>query len=83
MFLEIKNKASKMIEDKIEDVVVLKTALAAIIYEAKMQGVNIEQICQMAKDGLFDGGKPYRWASALVVTPAREAIDNGLEILNS
>lgn len=66
----------------IERTVVLETAIAAILCEAKNMGVNIDAICDAAKAGLFDGGKPYRWASALVVVPASEAIEAALKIAN-
>ena len=62
--------------------VALETAIAAILCEAKNQGVDIKHICKAAKDGLLDGGKRYRWASADVVVPAQKAIDSALKIAN-
>ncbi len=63
--------------------VVLETALTAVLCEAKSMGLDVDAICNAAKSGLFDGGKPYRWASALVVVPASEAIEAALKIANS
>lgn len=65
-----------------DKIIVLETAIAAILCEAKKQGVDVERICEAAKSGLFDGSKPYRWASADVVLPAQEAIDSALKIAN-
>lgn len=70
--------ANKVVTEK----VVLETAIAAILCEAKAMGINIDKVCTAAKSGLFDGGKPYRWASADVVTPAQDAIDKALAIAN-
>lgn len=63
-----------------DSVVALKTALAAVICEATVMGVDIEKVCKNAKHGLVDSGKPYRWASPLVVVPASNEIDEALEI---
>ena len=63
-----------------DKIVALETAIAAILCEAKKQGVDIARICESAKSGLFDGSKPYRWASADVVVPAQEAIDSAFKI---
>lgn len=60
--------------------IALETALAAILYEAKAMGVDTELLCERAKSGIFDSGKPYRWASADIVVPARNAIDEALKI---
>lgn len=63
-----------------DSVVALKTALAAVLCEAKAMGIDIEKVCKNAKHGLFDSGKPYRWASPLVVIPATNEINEALEI---
>jgi hypothetical protein len=60
--------------------VALETALAAVFCEAKNLGYDIEALAEAAKSGLFDGGKPYRWASADVVVPASHAIDKAIAI---
>ena len=63
-----------------DSVVALKTALAAVLCEAKVMGVDISKVCEEAKMGLPDSAKPYRWASASVVVPASKEIDEALEI---
>lgn len=60
--------------------VALETALAAILYEAKAMGIDTKSLCETAKSGLIDGGKPYRWASADIVVPAGNAIDQALKV---
>ena len=66
-----------------DSVVALKTALAAILCEAKTLNIDIVKVCDAAKAGLFDAGKPYRWASADIVMPAINEIDEALEIANN
>ena len=65
-----------------DTVIALKTAIAAILCEAKEMGVDVDKVCESAKSGLLDGGKPYRWASADVVITASKEIDEALKIAN-
>ena len=65
-----------------DPVVVLETALAAVLFEARKLNIDVNRICDAAKNGLFDGSKPYRWASASVVVPAQNAIDSALDAIN-
>lgn len=58
----------------------LKVAIAAILCEAKDMGINIDELCEAAKAGVFDGGKRYRGGSADVVVFATAAIDTALDI---
>lgn len=56
----------------------LSIALFAVLYEAKAMGLDVDAICTKAKDGLFDGAKPYRGGSANWVVPAQNAIETAL-----
>jgi hypothetical protein len=56
----------------------LSIALHAVLYGAKVLGVNVDEICAKATEGMFDGGKPYRSGSANWVVPASDAIKDAL-----
>lgn len=56
----------------------LSIALFAVLYEAKALGLDVDAFCTKAKEGLFDGGKPYRGGSATWVVPAQDAINTAL-----
>lgn len=56
----------------------LSIALHAILHEAKSLGVNVDEICAKATEGMFDGAKPYRSGSANWVVPACDAIKDAL-----
>lgn len=63
--------------------IALQQALAAVLYVAKEQGIDITKLCEKVKSGLFDSGKLYRYTSADYVTPASEAIDEALSFVNT
>lgn len=54
------------------------TALAAILHEAHLMGVDLDHLVKQATSGLFDSSKPYRWASPKIVMPALKCIDAAL-----
>jgi len=62
--------------------VATQQALAAILYVAKEQGVDVGKLCETVKSGLFDSGNLYRYTSADYVTTAGDAIDEALQFVN-
>ena len=62
--------------------VATQQALAAILYVAKEQGVDVDKLCETVKSGLLDSGKLYRYTFADYVIASGDAIDEALHFVN-
>lgn len=56
----------------------VKAALAAVLHEADLMGVDVNRLLERTKSGLFDSGKPYRLGPPQIVVPAIKAIDEAV-----
>lgn len=61
----------------------LGIALVAVLYEADLLGIDINQVCLAATTGMVDGAKPYRSGSANWVVPTTEAIEDALATVHA